>query len=246
MQLYEWDQVKKEQMNPLFTRIFWASIIGRARFIEDLLAAQVERGLRQYVILGAGLDTFAQRKPEIASRLTVFEVDQPGPQAWKRERLEALGFGVPSWLRLVPFDFEADLSWQDALVTAGFDRTQPALVVSTGVSMYLTKEANMAALRQAATLAPGSTLAMTFFVPFESADAEVRPGLEMAAAGARASGTPFLSFYEPNELLQKAREAGFARAEHVSADDIAERYFAGRADGLRPPRNTEELLIATT
>jgi methyltransferase (TIGR00027 family) len=207
---------------------------------------QAGRGLSQYVILGAGLDSFAQRRPEIASRLRVFEVDQPVPQAWKRQRLIELGFGVPDWLRFVPVDFEAGGSWREGLVTAGFDDSKPAIVVSTGVSMYLTKEANAATLREVAALAPGSTLAMTFLLPLELADPEVRPGLEMAEKGARASGTPFISFFTPPEIQSLAREAGFKDARHVSAADLTRRYFAGRTDGLRPPSNAEELLVANT
>jgi methyltransferase (TIGR00027 family) len=200
---------RRGDMDPQFTRPFRAAIAARARFIEDLVVEQARRGLSQYVILGAGLDSFAQRRPEIASRLRVFEIDQPGPQAWKRQRLIELGFGVPDWLRFVPVDFEADGSWRDGLVTAGFDHSKPAIVVSTGVSMYLAKDANAATLRQVAALAPGSTLAMTYLLPLELADPEVRPGLEMAEKGARASGTPFLSFFTPPEILALAREAGF-------------------------------------
>ena len=233
-------------MDPQFTRPFRASIVARARFIEDLVVEQAGRGLDQYVILGAGLDSFAQRRPEIASHLKVFEVDQPGPQAWKRQRLIELGFGVPDWLRFVPVDFEAGGSWRDGLVTAGFDESRPAIVVSTGVSMYLTKDTNAATLREVASLAPGSTLAMTFLLPLEMADPEVRPGLEMAEKGARASGTPFISFFTPPEILALAREAGFREERHVSAADLTERYFMGRTDGLRPPKNAEELLVANT
>ena len=196
-------------MDPQFTRPFRASIVARARFIEDLVVEQVGHGLSQYVILGAGLDSFVQRRPEIASRLRVFEVDQLAPQEWKRQRLIELGFGVPDWLRFVPVDFEAGGSWRDELVTAGFDNSKPAIVVSTGVSMYLTKEANAATLREVAALAQGSTLAMTFLLPLELADPEVRPGLEMAERGARASGTPFLSFFTPPEVVALAHEAGF-------------------------------------
>jgi methyltransferase (TIGR00027 family) len=231
-------------MDPLFTRPFRASIVARARFIEDLVVEQAGRGVDQYVILGAGLDSFAQRRPEIASRLKVFEVDQAGPQAWKRRRLIELGFGIPNWLRFVPVDFEAAGSWRDGLVTAGFDDSKPAIVVSTGVSMYLTKDANAATLRQVAALARGSTLAMTFLLPLELADPEVRPGLEMAEKGARASGTPFLSFFTPPEILALAHEAGFREARHVSAGDLTQRYFVGRTDDLRPPNNAEELLVA--
>ena len=237
---------RRGDMDPGFTRPFRASIVARARFIEDLVVEQAGRGLSQYVILGAGLDSFAQRRPEIASRLSVFEIDRAGPQAWKRRRLIELGFGVPDWLRFVPVDFEAGEAWRDRLVTAGFDESKPAIVVSTGVGMYLTKEANAATLRQVAALAPGSTLAMTFLLPLELADPEVRPGLEMAEKGARASGTPFLSFFTSPEIMALARQAGFREVRHVSAADLTQRYFGGRADGLRPPDNAEELLVATT
>lgn len=240
------DWRSRGDMNPQFTRPFRASIVARARFIEDLVAEQAGLGVTQYVILGAGLDTFAQRRPEIASRLTVFEVDPPGPQAWKRQRLIELGFGVPDWLRFVPVDFEAGGSWRNELVSAGFDDSKPAIVVSTGVSMYLSKEANTATLREVAALASGSTLAMTFLLPLELADPDVRPGLEMAEKGARASGTPFLSFFAPPDILTLAHDAGFKEAQHVSAADLTQRYFAGRADGLRPPNNAEELLVAHT
>lgn len=229
-----------------FTRPFRASIVARARFIEDLVEAQADLGVGQYVILGAGLDTFAQRRPELTCRLRVFEIDRPGPQAWKRQRLLDLGFGIPSFLRLVPVDFEAGDAWWGRLAAAGFDRGRPAIIASTGVSMYLTREAIDATLRQIATLAPGSTLAMSFMLPIEMADPPLRAGFERAAAGARANGTPFLSFFTPQQMLQVAREAGFKTVRHISAAALAERYFAGRADGLRPPDNSEELLVAMT
>src|SRR5690349_19293190 len=95
---------QRPDMDPLGTATFRAGIVARARFVEDLVVDQAGRGLRQYVILGAGLDTFAQRRPEVAAALHVFEVDRPDPQAWKRGRLTALGFGVPDWLHLVPVD----------------------------------------------------------------------------------------------------------------------------------------------
>jgi methyltransferase (TIGR00027 family) len=235
----------RSDMSP-FTRPFRASILARARFIEDLVAEQAARGVAQYVILGAGLDTFAQRRVEIASHLLVFEIDQPGPQAWKRQRLVELGLGVPPFLRLVPVDFEAGDAWWERLVASGFDSARPAVVASTGVSMYLTKEAIAATLRQVAALAAGSTLAMSFMLPPELTDPEVRPAIERAVEGARASGTPFISFFTPAEMLALAREAGFRDVQHVSAAALAERYFANRTDGLRPPNNSEELLVAMT
>ena len=234
----------RPDMDPVFTRPFRAAIVARARFIEDLVAEQAEQGVRQYVLLGAGLDTFAQRRPEIASRLHVFEVDRPGPQAWKRQRLIELGFDIPEWLRLVPFDFEVG-SWWEKLAAAGFDPGQPAVVASTGVSMYLTNEANAATLRQIAACAPGSTLAMTFLLPLELLDEGDRAGLQMAENGARASGTPFLSFFAPRDMLALARDAGFRESRHVALSDLAARYFAGRSDGFRPSSG-EDLLVATT
>jgi methyltransferase (TIGR00027 family) len=229
-----------------FTRPFRASIVARARFIEDLVAERAARGVRQYVILGAGLDTFAQRRPELGSRLLVFEVDQPGPQAWKRQRLIDLGMGLPSFLRLVPVDFEAGDAWWERLAASGFDAGRSAVVASMGVSMYLTTDAITATLRHVAALASGSTLVMSFMLPIELMDPDVRPGVERAAEGARASGTPFISFFTPVEMLALARNAGFKEAQHVSAATLAERYLAGRTDGLRPPNNSEELLVAAT
>jgi methyltransferase (TIGR00027 family) len=236
---------RRPDMDPRATSGYRAAVVARARFIDDLVVEQAGRGISQYVVLGAGLDTFAQRRPEIASRLRVFEVDQPGNQAWKRRRLVELGYGIPDWLRLVPVDFEAGGSWWEQLAAAGFDPGQPAVVVSTGVTMYLTKDATAATLRQIAGLAPASTLAMTFLLPTELLDDADRPGLRAAESGARATGTPFISFYTPAEMLTLAREAGFTGTEHVPGTELADRYFADRADGLRPSSG-EDLLVATT
>jgi methyltransferase (TIGR00027 family) len=236
---------RRPDMDRHATGLFRASVVARARFIEDWVVEEADRGVRQYVILGAGLDTFAQRRPEVACGLRIFEVDQPGPQAWKRQRLIELGFGIPEWLRLVPVDFEARGSWWEQLAAAGFDVREPALVASTGVAMYLTRDAIAATLRQIATLAPGSRLAMTFILPCEFSEPAERPGREAAEKGARASGTPFISFFTPPEMLALAREAGFREVQHVPGMTLSERYFAGRTDGLRPGRS-EELLLATT
>lgn len=234
----------RPDMSP-FTKPFRAAILARARFIEDLVEEQVSCGVGQYVLLGAGLDSFAQRKPGLASQLHVFELDQPGPQAWKRQRLLAAGFGVADHLKLVPVDFEAGDNWLERLVASGFDVKRPAVVTSTGVSMYLTRDAIMATLRQVATLAPGSTFVMSFLCPIDMLDPGTRVGVERAAEGARASGTPWISFFKPVEIMALARAAGFGKVRHVSAAALAERYFAGRTDGLRPPDNSEELLVAT-
>ncbi len=234
----------RPDMNPQWTSRFRAAIVARARFIEDLVLEKVGQGVGQFVILGAGLDTFAQRRPEMGSSLKIFEVDTPGPQAWKRQRLMELGYGIPDWLRFVPVDFETGTSWWDQIKTAGFNPDQSAVVSSTGVSMYLTQEAIMATLRQVAKLAPGSTLAMTYLLPMELMDPEERVGFERAEKGARASGTPFISYFTPAQIMAIAHEVGFKEVRCVSGADLTQRYFADRTDGLRA--GSEELLIATT
>jgi methyltransferase (TIGR00027 family) len=235
----------RPDMDPEGTSLMRAATVARARRIEDLVIEQAGQGVDQYVILGAGLDTFAQRRPESATALRVFEVDQPGPQAWKRQRLVELGYGVPDWLRLVPVDFETDRSWPERVTAAGFDAGRPAVVTSVGLSLYLTRDANAALLRQVAGLAPGSTFAMTYLLPRELVtDPGERTVREAVEQGARTSGTPFVSFFAPDDLLALARAAGFRAAERVSAADLTDRYFTGRTDGLRPGES-EELLIAT-
>ncbi|MEU6558825.1 class I SAM-dependent methyltransferase [Nocardia nova] len=234
---------ERGDMDPVGTSRFRASIVVRSRFVEDLLIEQAGR-VDQYVLLGAGLETFPQRRPDIAARYRVFEVDEPATQEWKRRRLVETGYGLPDWLRSVPVDFETD-SWWERSAAAGVDATAPAVVASLGVSMYLTDAANRETLSQLARLAPGSTVVMTFFLPFELLDEQARTGHRFSSKGAAAEGTPFISFYAPAEMVEMARAAGFADARHVSADELNSRYFAGRADGLRTT-NGEELLVATT
>ncbi|KVM61966.1 methyltransferase [Burkholderia ubonensis] len=234
----------RPDMHPQGTRGFRASVVGRARFIEDLVAEYADRGIAQYVLLGAGLDTFAQRRPGLASRLQVFEVDQPGPQAWKRQRLISLGFGVPEWLHLVPVDFEASDSWLEKLAAAGFATDRPAVVASTGVTMYLSLDAIKATLRQIASLARGTTLAMTFLLPPELVEPADRAIYDAVLSRARDSGTPFVSLFSPAEILALASEAGFSEARSVLPADLAQRYFSGRTDGLRPV-DGEVFLVAT-
>ena len=235
----------RPDMHPLGTRPYRVGIVARTRYVEDLL---VDERITQYILLGAGLDTFVQRHPDLAAQVTVFEIDQPRPQAWKRQRLEALGFGVADSLRLIPVDFEADgtdSDWWQALLDAGLDTDARALVSSSGVSMYITKEATAETLRRLSGLAPGSIVVMTFMLPFELVDDADRPGLEAAARGAQASGTPWVSFYSPDEIVGLASDAGFTHTETVSTADLAHRYLAGRTDRLSAAGG-ESILIART
>jgi methyltransferase (TIGR00027 family) len=234
---------ERPDMDANFTKRLRASMVARARFIEDLIIEESKRGIVQYVILGAGLDTFAQRRQDVASTLQVFEIDQPDTQTWKQQRLIELGYGIPNWLHFVSVDFEIS-SWWEQLLHAGFDTRKPAVVACTGVSLYLTKDAIFATLRQITTLAPGSKLAMAFYLPMDLLDEEDKFLQQIAEKGAQAAGTPFISFYTPNEILTVAREAGFTTIETISASDLAKRYFVGRTDNLNPASG-EEFLVAT-
>ncbi|HEU5046608.1 MAG TPA: class I SAM-dependent methyltransferase [Rickettsiales bacterium] len=235
---------QRPDMNLQGTQGYRAAIVSRSRFIDDLVIEQYGRGIAQYIILGAGLDSFAQRHKNIASQMRVFEVDKPSASLWKKQRLIELGFGVPDWLHLVPVDFESGESWLQELISSGFDPKQPSVIASTGVSMYLSKEAVIDTLRQIAALAPGSTLAMTFLLPLDLIPADERAQHEEVYARAKASGTPFISFFSPEEMMELAREAGFKTAHHISTQEMTQRYFSGRTDGLRPASG-EVFLIAT-
>ena len=180
----------RPDMDPHATTRFRGSIVARARSIEDLVVERASHGVSQYVILGAGLDTFAQRTPDISAGLRIFEVDQPGTQAWKRQRLTELGFGIPELLRFVPVDFETGGSWWEQLLSVGFNAHQPAILASTGVSMYLTEDAVTATLRQSAALAAGSTIAMTFQLPLDLIEPEERPIRAAIEKSAQAAGRP--------------------------------------------------------
>lgn len=211
---------QRPDMDPQGTKLMRSSIVARARFVEDLVAAQRPE---QYVILGAGLDTFAQRRRDL--RIRVFEVDRAAPQQWKRQRLHALGLPLPIF---VAVDFEKE-SWWDRLLDAGFDRNQRTLISCLGVSMYLTRHANTEMLRSVAKLASGSKFVMSFLLPIELLPEEERKIMEMSVSGARRSGTPFISFFAPDEIAALAREAGFrdARVELLTSA-------------------SEQLLVATT
>lgn len=183
----------------------------------------------------AGLDTFAQRKPG----KQVFEIDRPETQAWKRQRLVDLGLPAPTF---VPVDFEKQ-DWWEELVKAGFDPRGRSIVSSLGVSMYITKEATKETLERIAKTP--ATLILSFIVPMDLVEESERPMFEIAQKGTRASGTPMIAFYAPDQMLALAREAGFGKVEHVSGADLARLYFADRPDGLRPPLMGESLVVAS-
>lgn len=227
-----------------FTKRIRASIVARARFIEDFIIEQSGKGISQYIILGAGLDTFAQRQPEVASKLQIFEIDQPGTLNWKQSRLIELGYHIPEFLHFIPVNFETT-SWWDKLLQTNFDVNKPAVIVCTGVMLYLTKDAIMDTLSRIKSLAAGSKLAITFNLPLELVDEEDKPLIEMSLKGARASGTPMISFFSTDEILNIAGEVGFKHPKTISTKDMEQLYFANRTDGLLPASG-EVFLLATT
>lgn len=235
---------ERPDMHPEFTKRLRASIVARARFIEDLIIDQSAHGIQQYVILGAGLDTFVQRRPDIASKLQVFEIDQPSTLAWKQKRLIDLGYNIPDYLHFVPVDFEAT-SWLEELLKSKFNANKAAVVVCTGVTLYLTREAIVSTLKQIASLATGSQLAMTFYLPLALMDEEDKPLQQIAEKGAREAGTPFVSFFAPHEVLALAKEAGFKEARVFSTKEMEQTYFKDRADQLLPASGEVFLLAAT-
>ena len=227
-----------------YTNRLRASIVARARFIEDFVIEQSKQGISQYVILGAGLDTFAQRRPDIASKIRMFEIDQLDTLAWKEQRLIELGFGIPEYLHFVHVNFESS-SWWDQLLKAGFDTKSASIVACTGVSLYLTKEAIISTLKQIASLESDSKLIMSFYLPLELLDEEDKPMQEIAEKGAREAGTPMISFFTPEEILSLAKEAGFKEMKTISTKEIKQYYFSDRDDNLIPASG-EVFLLAVT
>lgn len=234
----------RPDMNPEFSKPMRASIVGRARFVEDLVEQELANGVSQFVILGAGLDSFAQRRADLSDRLTVFEIDQPATQTWKKKRFAELGVKTPDNLHYVPVNFEAGQSWLDQLAEYSFDRKKPSVVVSTGVSMYLSREANAETFRKISGLAPGTVFATTFMLALNLLEPQERTVMEFVMKKAAESGTPFVSLFTPDEIVNLAQSCGFRAAAHVPAQEIFKRYFKSRTDGLRAGQ-AEAFLIAS-
>lgn len=237
-----WQQ--RPDMDPVFSRRVRAAMAARARFIEELIIKETENGITQYVILGAGLDTFAQRNPAVASRLHIYEIDEPGTLEWKRRRLIEAGYGVASGLHFVGVDFEKGQSWWDRLLQAGFNPQQPAVIACTGVTLYLSREAISQLLRYIAGMAPGTKAAITFLLPQELLEEEDLALQQASVKGAKASGNPFVSFFTPEQVIALAAESGLKNVAIVSPAELKARYFSGREDGLAPASG-EMFLVAT-
>jgi methyltransferase (TIGR00027 family) len=211
-------------------RDFRAFMAARSRYAEDRLAEAVARGLRQYVILGAGLDTFAYRNP--FPNLQVFEVDFPATQAWKRDILSEARIEIPKNLTFVPLDFEHE-SLASGLAEAGFDSESAAFFGWLGVVPYLTLDAFRATLNSIAALPVGSGVAFDYMFPPATLTPKRRLRYDILAQRVASAGEPFQLFLTPAELEQELRNAGFCRVDQMDIDGLNALYFQNRDDRLK-------------
>jgi methyltransferase (TIGR00027 family) len=207
-----------------------AFFVMRSRFAEDELAAAVGRGVRQYVILGAGFDTFAYRNP--FSELRVFEVDHPATQATKRQRLAHSEVAIPPSLTFVPIDFTTT-KVDDALLASGFDASAPAFFSWLGVVPYLERPAIDATFGYIASLPAGTAVVFDYALPPESLSWTARLIFNQMAKRVASAGEPWKTFFDPATLLADLRRLGFTSAEDFGAEVLNRRYFSGRTDKLK-------------
>ncbi len=206
-------------------------VLGRSRFTEDSLEKAVSQGVKQYVILGAGMDTFAFRRPEMLERLQVFEVDHPTTQTFKRRRLAELGWEQPAKLYFVPVDFSQE-SLAEALKRSPYDPQAPSFFSWLGVTYYLPRDAVFATLRSIAGLSPaGSTVIFDYLDTDAFNSGRVAKRLQVLMEGFRQGGVPLLTGFEPPTLAADLANLGLRLHEDLSPSEIQERYFQGRTDG---------------
>jgi methyltransferase (TIGR00027 family) len=198
-------------------------IAARSRFSEDTLAACVARGVRQVVVLGAGLDTFSLRNPHAGPGVRVFEVDYPATQDWKRERLRQAGLAMPASLTFAPVDFERQ-SLADGLAAAGFAIDRSAFFQWLGVLPYLTRDAISLTLDFIAAV-PESEVVFDYAEPLENYPDERRAHVMAIAEAAAARGEPWLSLFDPAELAEMLHAKGFQTIEDLGMAAIADRFY---------------------
>ncbi len=209
-----------------------AAAVVRSRYTEDRLAAAARRGIGQYVILGAGLDSYAYR-PGRAPQVRVFEVDHPDTQKWKRQVLGEEGLAIPDTVTFVPFDFEAG-SPLDRLVHHGFDPARPAFVSWLGVTMYLSREAIGHTLAVIGGLAPGTELVADSMLPEELRDEAGQVYVQAVMPVSAEGGEPWLTFLGPEDMSSLLAEHGLEVVEHARQREAVDAPLWTRTDALRP------------
>jgi methyltransferase (TIGR00027 family) len=231
---------EEENRNPR-ARGMRAFMAVRSRFAEEELARAVAQDVRQYVILGAGLDTFAYRNPHAG--VAVYEVDIPQTQAWKRARLEHGGIAIPDSVRFAAVDFEKH-SLSDGLAQAGFRRDAPAFFSWLGVAPYLTRAAAFATLGYIASLPKGSGVVFDYVIPRELMGEREREHFDALAARVARAGEPFRLFLDPAQLAADLRGLGFTRIEDLDMAAIRARWFPAEGTGQRLHGRSGRLLCA--
>jgi methyltransferase (TIGR00027 family) len=226
-----------------FARALRAFMAVRSRYAEDQLEAAVARGVRQYVVLGAGLDTFAYRNRHAESGLHVFEVDHPATQAWKRGLLAAAQIAMPSEMTFVPVNFEHQILGEE-LQAAGFRHDQPAFFSWLGVTIYLTHEAFTATMKFIRAMPATSGIAFDYAVARSSLGFLERLAVYALTLRVGAAGEPFRLFFDPSELAAEMTQMGFRRVEDLGREQINARYFAGRSDDLKVSNSIGRLMGA--
>lgn len=229
-------------LNHPFAKQWRGGFSLRARYAEDCLADGVERGVRQYVVLGAGLDTFAYRQPPWSSSLRIFEVDHPITQQWKCDRLRAADIATPPNLTFVPIDFER-ASIPKTLRAAGLAFGAQTLCSWMGVTQYLTPDAVDVIFRFALSLARSSEIVFSFILPQEAVSGAEAEAMAIAARRAAEVGEPWLTRLEADALAVKLRSMGFSQVIHFKPEEARARYFGNRHDGLKERRG-EQLMRA--
>jgi len=209
-----------------------AFVAARSRYAEDELNLGVRRGIRQYVILGAGLDTFAYRNPYPESVLHVFEVDHPTTQTWKRARLEEVGITLPGNLTFAPVDFETQ-TLEEGLRSAGYNPDKGTFFSWLGVTEYLTTEAVMVALRFIASAPVGSGVVFDYMISPSLLTSARRSRLDALSRRVASAGEPWQAFFDPEVLTKDLRAMGFGYVEDRGPEEINARYFKNRKDGLQ-------------
>lgn len=222
---------------------FRSLFVTRSRYAEDCLAESLTDGVRQYVILGAGLDTFAYRQPLWARSLRVFEVDHPPTQQWKRSRLAVAHIAIPGNVSLVPVDFE-NVTLTDALSGAGLDFTVPTLFSLLGVSQYLTETALDLTLNFVLSMPAASEIVFSFVLPEYARPVDEAALVAAFAVRSTEMGEPWLTQFLPEGLVVKLRAMGFSDVFHLSPEAATQRYFRERHDGLSV-WVTEQMVRAT-
>lgn len=225
-------QLNREQQTHPYHRTFRAFITGRSRLAEDQLAAAVQSGVTQYVLLGAGLDTFAYRNPW--ANLHVFEMDFPATQLWKRSLLRDAKILEPATLTFVSLDFEHH-TLRESLVEAGFDFTRPAFFAWLGVVPFLTLKAFRGTLDLVAAMPAGSGLVFDYGLSDEELSPRRQKVRAELAARVAAVGEPFQLYFRVAQLENELKSAGFGKIEQIDSDEMNRRYFADRADNFGLP-----------